>query len=82
MNYNDIVGTVGVSLILLAYILNILSWIPKNGTFFFALNLLGASLACYASVLIHYTPFIILEGVWALVSAAALVRSLVRKSEK
>lgn len=82
MNYNDIVGTIGVSLILIAYILNILSWIPKNGLFFFILNLVGASLACYASVLIHYTPFIILEGVWALVSFIALGRSLATRSKK
>jgi hypothetical protein len=74
MHYNDVIGTVGVSLILMAYILNVFSVITKNGVFFFVLNLIGAGLACYASVLIQYTPFIILEGVWALVSAVALVQ--------
>jgi hypothetical protein len=80
MNYNDTIGTIGVSLILLAYILNIFSFIPKNGIFFFMLNLAGAILACYASVLIRYTPFIILEGVWALVSIVGLVRVWAKKA--
>jgi hypothetical protein len=80
MNYNDIIGTIGVSLILLAYVFNIFSRIPKNGIFFFILNFAGASLACYASVLIRYTPFIILEGVWALVSVVGLIQVGVKKT--
>lgn len=79
MNYNDIIGTIGVSLILLAFVLNVFSVISNKGVFFLLLNLLGASLACYASVLINYTPFIILEGVWALVSLVGLVRLMIAK---
>jgi hypothetical protein len=76
MNLADLTGTVGVTLILLAYTLNLFSVIPKNGRLFLLLNLLGAALACYASVLISYTPFIILEGAWAFISAIALIRHL------
>lgn len=79
MNYNDIIGTIGVSLILLAFVLNVFSVISNKGGFFLMLNLLGASLACYASVLINYTPFIILEGVWALVSLVGLTRLVITK---
>jgi hypothetical protein len=68
MEYNDIIGTIGVGLILIAYFLNIFSFIEKDGKFYFLLNILGASLACYASLLINYKPFIILEGTWAIVS--------------
>ncbi|MEI7490698.1 MAG: hypothetical protein WCK92_04805 [Bacteroidota bacterium] len=74
MNYNDIIGIIGVGLILLAYFLNIFSLIPKEGKLFFLMNILGAGLACYASVLIHYWPFVILEGVWTLVSVIGLVK--------
>lgn len=80
MNYNDIIGTIGVGLILLAYFFNIFSLIPKEGVFFFVMNIIGAGLACYASILINYLPFIILEGVWTLVSIAGLLRCL-RKTE-
>jgi hypothetical protein len=68
MNYNDIIGTLGVGLILIAYFLNIFTFIEKDGKLYFVMNILGASLACYASLLINYKPFIILEGTWAIVS--------------
>jgi len=70
----DITGIIGVGLILLAYFLNIFSLIPKEGKLFFAMNILGAGLACLASYLIHYWPFVVLEGVWTLVSVLGLVR--------
>jgi hypothetical protein len=76
MNYNDIIGTIGVGLILLAYFLNTFSLIPKEGKLFFSMNIIGAGLACYASFLINYVPFIILEGVWCIVSIAGFVKLL------
>ena len=80
MNYNDIIGTIGVGLILLAYFLNIFSLIPKDGLLFFVMNIIGAALACYASFLINYLPFIILEGTWTLVSIIGLLRLYAKKS--
>ena len=74
MAYNDIIGTFGVGLILVAYFLNIKTLIPKDGLLYFVLNIIGAGLACYASVLIDYTPFIILEATWVLVSIWGLTR--------
>jgi hypothetical protein len=68
MQYHDAIGTIGVGLILIAYFFNISAFIPKNGVLYFILNIIGAGLACYASVLINYTPFIILEATWVLVS--------------
>ena len=80
MNYNDIIGTIGVGLILLAYFLNIFSLIPKEGHLFFILNIIGAALACYASFLIDYLPFMILEGTWTLVSIIGLLRLYSKKA--
>lgn len=68
MAFNDIIGTIGVGLILVAYFFNIIGLIPKDGFMYFSLNIIGAGLACYASVLINYIPFIILEATWVLVS--------------
>jgi hypothetical protein len=79
MNFNDIIGTIGVGLILLAYFLNIFSLISKEGKLFFAMNIIGATLACYASILINYVPFIILEGVWTLVSIAGFIKRINKK---
>lgn len=79
MNTSDIIGTIGVGLILLAYFLNIFSWIKKDGVLFYVLNIIGGGIACFASVLISFWPFIILEGTWAIVSVIGLVKSLPKK---
>jgi hypothetical protein len=70
MNFNDMVGATGVGLLLLAYFLNTFLLIQKDGKLFFTMNIVGAALACYASVLINYVPFIILEAAWCLASIA------------
>jgi len=80
MSYSEIIGTIGVGLILVAYFCNIFGWINGKGNLFFILNIIGASLACYASLLINYTPFIILEGIWSLVSLLGLVKSVKGKN--
>lgn len=74
MSLIDWIGFLGVAQILLAYILNIAGKIETNSIIFILLNLLGAALACLASILMQYIPFIILEGVWTLVSLIALIK--------
>ena len=76
MIYNDIIGFIGVALILVAYFLNTESIIPVNGKLFFVMNMIGAALACYASWLINYWPFVILEGTWTFVSIYGLMRAM------
>lgn len=78
MNYNDWIGTLGVGLILLAYFGHTFQLISGKGGLFFGLNVIGAGLACYASYLIAYWPFVVLEGVWTAVSVAGLVKFLRR----
>ncbi|HWC53588.1 MAG TPA: hypothetical protein VG676_08405 [Chitinophagaceae bacterium] len=76
MTYNDFIGTIGVTLILLAYFLNTTKTITVNGKLFFVMNVIGAALACYASFLIDYWPFVILEGTWVLVSIYGLMKAM------
>ena len=70
----DLIGYFGVGLILLAYFLNLYNKLDNNSRLYMWINLIGASLACVSSVLIKSIPFTILEGTWALVSLAALLR--------
>ena len=76
MNYNDIIGATGVGLILIAYFASTFNLLKNNSLLFFALNIIGAGLACYASFLINYWPFVILEGTWLLVSLIGLIKAL------
>jgi hypothetical protein len=76
MNYNDIVGSIGVAIILMAYFLNTEKLIKNNGKLYYVLNITGAVLACYASFLLNYWPFVILEGTWAFVSIYGLMKAM------
>lgn len=76
MNYNDIIGTIGVGLILMAYFLNTARLIENNGKSYYVMNIIGAALATYASFLILYWPFVILEGSWTLVSLYGLMKTM------
>lgn len=76
MHYNDMIGSIGVAIILLAYFLDTSRLIPEDGKLFYVLNIIGAALATYASFLISYWPFVILEGTWTLVSIYGLMRAM------
>lgn len=72
LSVSDWVGSIGVAILLGAFLLNLLNKISKDGLLYISLNILGAALACTASWMINYMPFVILEGCWMLVSAIAL----------
>ena len=78
MNYNDWIGSIGVGLILLAYFASTFNLIGSKSQLFFMLNTVGAALACYASYLIDYMPFVLLEGTWMIVSLIGLVKASTR----
>jgi len=74
MTIVDTIGSTGVAMLLLAFFLNIFDIISKKGYAYIWMNLAGAGLACYASILLQYLPFVILEGVWSAVSAVAILK--------
>jgi hypothetical protein len=76
LNTNDLIGACGVAILLLAFLLNLAGKISKDGLLYILLNIIGAGLACLASWLIRYIPFVILEASWTLVSVGALVKLL------
>lgn len=72
MSYSSIIGSLGVGLLLAAYFLNLFGYTPRESRVYVLLNIIGAGLSCYASLLIRYWPFVVLEGCWCLVSVAGL----------
>lgn len=76
MSQSDITGFTGVAILLLAYLLNLIKINDYKKRIYLTMNFVGAGLACLASVMIDYKPFIILEGTWSLVSFMALLGTL------
>ena len=79
ISWSDIIGSFGVTLLLIAFLLNLAGRISKDGLTYILLNLIGAGLAMLASWLIHYIPFVVLEGTWTLVSGVAFINYFRKK---
>lgn len=76
MQSSTVIATVGVSLLLFAFFSNLFGFQKQNSWGYLVLNLTGAALACYASSLIDFLPFVILEGTWATVAAFAIGKKI------
>lgn len=74
---SETIGFVGVTLLLVAFLLNLLKILRGDSVIYLGLNFLGAGLAGLSSWLIDFLPFVLLEGVWALVAAISLARLLI-----
>ena len=70
------IGFVGVTLLLIAFFLNLFRLLKAKSNAYLALNLVGASSGCASSYLIDFLPFVLLEGTWAIVAGVALARKL------
>lgn len=81
LSVNDYIGFTGVFILLIAFLLNLMGKMHRDGLLYILLNVIGAGLACFASYLIHYLPFVILEGTWTLVSAVALIKYIARPNK-
>jgi len=46
MNFSDWIGFIGVSILLIAFLLSLLKRIPQDSHAYILLNLVGAGLAC------------------------------------
>jgi len=73
-----VIGTLGVTLLLVAFFLNFIKVLRPDGWSYLGLNLVGAVLACYSSYLIAFMPFVVLEGTWAGVALIGIAQRLRR----
>ncbi len=74
MSSGDLLGSSGVTLLLAAYFAQLVGWVRSDSRLYHGLNVVGAGLACLASYLIAFWPFVVLEATWMLVAAWALAR--------
>lgn len=75
MGTSDIIGTIGVLLLLIAFAFNIANKWSSTSTPYLLLNVIGAALTCLSSYMIAFWPFVVLEGVWTLSSLAVLIKT-------
>jgi hypothetical protein len=69
----NIITSIGVFLLLIAFFGNSSNFLPKN-KLYYTLNLVGGILACYGAFVVNLYPIVILEGVWTIVSSWELLQ--------
>jgi len=74
MSASSFIGSIGVTILLAAFVLNLLQKLKADSSAYLIMNIAGAGLACVSSVMISFWPFVVLEGVWALASIVPLVK--------
>ena len=65
MKTSDIIASIGVIILLIAFVLNLYKIVPAESRTYTLLNFVGAATCGYASFLISFYPFVVLEGIWA-----------------
>ena len=81
MSFAEALGTIGVSLLLIGFFLNLFGLMKRSTLKYVLLNLFGGGLACTACILIEFFPFVILEGTWTVVALVGLGRLLRARSQ-
>ena len=81
MSFAEVLGTIGVSMLLVGFFLNLFGLMRRSSLKYVLLNLFGGGLACTASILIEFFPFVILEGTWTVVALVGLGRLLRARSQ-
>lgn len=79
---DQIISLIGAALILLAYMGNTFRWMNTESTLYHGLNLAGALMLTYTATVGHQWGFIVLEGVWSVVSFAGLMQAMGTSSPK
>ncbi|GGC56030.1 hypothetical protein GCM10011387_06990 [Pedobacter quisquiliarum] len=79
MSTSDFLATAGVSILLIAFLLQILKVIRVESNSYSLMNLVGAALAGVSAWMINFMPFVVLESVWVLVSLFNLLKNIKSK---
>jgi len=72
MSFPDILASVGVIILLIAFLLNLYRKISAKDKIYAVMNFIGAGICCYSSYLIKFYPFVLLEAVWSIVALLSL----------
>ncbi|MHB8209247.1 CBU_0592 family membrane protein [Mucilaginibacter sp.] len=77
MKISDIIASVGVIILLIAFLLNLYKKLPVTSSLYGLLNFVGAAICCFAAWLVSFYPFVILEGAWAVFGLLSLLKKKV-----
>ena len=74
MSASQIIGSIGVALLLIAFFMNSFGMLASDSRSYQTMNVVGSAVSCYASYLIGFAPFVVLEATWCAAAVAAMLR--------
>jgi hypothetical protein len=74
MKVSDIIASIGVIILLIAFFLNLNKRLSADSKTYILMNFIGAGICCYASWMVKFYPFVVLEGIWAFVALISLLK--------
>jgi len=80
MSLSDIIASLGVCLLLVAFFLNLRKYKKVESRWYSGLNAIRASLCCYSAWLINFYPFVVLEAIWVLTALMSFVKRVPRET--
>lgn len=77
-----VIGLSGVILLLIGFFMNLFKLVKVDSKAYIVLNIVGAGLATYYAVLVDALPFVLFEGIWALVAVYQFIVIFILKKSK
>jgi hypothetical protein len=74
MSLQNIIASVGVGILLIAFFLNSFGYISNKNKWYAILNALGGIISCYASWLADFYPFVVLNIIWSFTAILSLIK--------
>ncbi len=76
MEIENILGTAGALMMLMAYLINMSDKVSNDNLFYLFLNIVGGALAAIGSYLTAFYPLVFLEGAWSILSIGSLIKNI------
>ena len=79
MSLSNWLASIGVGILLVAFFLNIFGHIDNKNRVYILLNVIGGLISGYASWLIDFYPFVVLNIIWSFTSIFSLIKRTVSR---
>ena len=76
----ELIGSLGVSLLLLAFVLNLARRLSERHPVYLLMNVLGCALAAWYAWVGQQVPFVVLETVWGVAALLKLLLVTIKKA--
>lgn len=75
MKLSDVIASIGVIILLAAFLLNLYRKLSQGSRTYGLMNFIGAAICAFAAYLVSFYPFIILESAWSIFALVSIFKN-------